>query len=393
MTKQTLKLLQLSAILMLFISMGCSQGNYRYHQPAETTDGLKTGTLSEVGIDTALIKKAMNRVERGKYGEVHSVLIYKDGKLVLDEYFKGHDYKWEAKKHYGPMVVWNADRAHSAHSVSKSITSLCVGIAVDKGLIKDIHQSIFDYLSEKYQYLNVGDKKYITVENMLTCTSGLLWEEWSAPLSSKRNDQVGIYFHKKGPLDFVLSRPFVAIPGQRFNYSGGGVEVLGEIVKNVSGMPFDEFSQKYLFEPMGIHTARWALKYLTGEVHAAGSLKIRPRDMIKIGAMMLNNGVWNGKRIVSESWVENSKKPWGNNRGIDIPGEDLRDMGYAYNWWTKNEKINGKAVHWFSANGWGGQQIIVLPEIKTVIVLTGANYNRKVRQYALLADYIFPAIK
>ncbi|MBN2614570.1 MAG: serine hydrolase [Bacteroidales bacterium] len=380
-------------VFLLFMLVGCADSQYSYHKPVAKADGLATGTLTEAGLDSVLIKKAVQRIQRGKYGEVHSLLIYKDNKLVLEEYFKGHDYQWDAPKHYGKVVDWNADSVHYVHSVSKSITSLCVGIAVDKGLIRDVRQSVFDYLPEKDQYLNAGNKKYITVENLLTCTSGLLWAEWSAPLSSMENDQIAIWFHKKGPVDFVLSRPFVAAPGQRFNYSGGGIEVLGEIIRKASGMRLDAFSQKYLFEPLGIKTAQWVIIYPSGEVHAAAGLTMTPRDMVKIGAMMLNNGVWNGKRIVSEDWVRKSKTPWGYNRNIDLPGEDLPYMGYGYTWWTRQENVGGKTVNWYVANGWGGQKIVVLPEANTVIVLTGANYNRKVKQYALLDDYIFPAIQ
>lgn len=392
MYPKTTKFLLLYAVLLLFVT-GCTDSEYSYQQPKTKNDGLATGTITEAGLDSTLIKKAVQRIQRGKYGEVHSLLIYKNNKLVLEEYFKGHDYQWDAPKHYGKVVDWNADSTHYVHSVSKSITSLCVGIAVDKGLIKDVRQSIFESLPKKDQYLNVGNKKYITVENLLTCSSGLLWAEWSASLSSMKNDQIAIWFHKKGPVDFVLSRPFVARPGDRFNYSGGGIEVLGEIVRKASGMRLDAFSQKYLFEPMGIKTAQWVIIYPSGEVHAAAGLKMTPRDMVKVGAMMLHNGIWNGKRIVSEDWVQKSKTPWGNNRGIDVPGEDLGEMGYGYTWWTKTVKIHDKEVHWYSANGWGGQKIVVLPEVNTVIVLTGANYTRKVKEYALLEDYIFPAMR
>lgn len=382
--------------VILFFVIGCTgfaDSEYQYRQPKENGDGLRTGTLSEAGFDNGLITKGVNRINGDKYGEIHSVLIYKKGKLVLEEYFDGHDYQRDARKHYGSMVKWDADKLHSAHSVSKSITSLCVGIAVDKGIIKSVNQSIFDYLPKEYAYLNADSKNTITIEHLLTCTSGLQWAEWSAPLSSRENDQIGIWSHEEGPVDYVLRRPFVAEPGKQFNYSGGGIDLLGVILENASGMSLAEFSDKYLFEPLGIKTAKWDLTYPTGELHAAGGLKISPRDMVKIGAMMLNNGTWNGNRIVSEGWVGKCKASYANNQNIKIPGEGQGRMGYSYTWWTKNVNVHGVDVSWYSANGWGGQKIIVLPELETVIVFTGANYTTKVEQDDLLDDYILAAMK
>ena len=359
--------------------------------PEDLKDGLKVGTLNEAGIDPAPVLEAARRIESGKYGEVHSLLIYRENMLVFESYFQGHDYQWEAPRHYGEVVNWERHMLHHAHSVSKSITSLCVGIAIEKGFIRDIHQSIFEYLPE-YQYLKTNENQNITIENLLTGTSGLLWAEWSAPLSSMENDQIAMWFHEKGPVDFVLGRPVIAAPGTHFTYSGGNIELLGVIVENASGMSFEEFSEKYLFVPMGMDQAEWDLIYPTGEVEAAGGLRITPREMAKIGALMLNDGVWNGEQIIPVRWIEKCKFPFPACMDINIPGEDLDHMGYSYAWWTKQINYKGKVINWFSANGWGGQQIIVLPELKTVLVFTGASYTKKVKEYKIFERYILPAL-
>jgi CubicO group peptidase (beta-lactamase class C family) len=382
----------LTAIVLLHLA--CSDrflDDNPYRAPQDLNDGLEAGTLEEVGIDSQLVFKASARIRKGRYGEVHSMLIYKDNRLVFEEYYKGHDYQWDAPKHYGDLVNWNATMPHYAHSVSKSITSMCVGIAVDQGLIRDVHQSIFDYLPG-YEYLQTEENKYITIEHLLTGTSGLLWAEWSAPLSSMDNDQIAIWFHDKGPVDFVLSRPMIAPPGTYFTYSGGNIEILGVILENASGMPFEDFSRKYLFDPLGLDSAYWGIIYNTGEVHAAAGLLVTPREMVKIGATMLNNGFWDGKEILSDNWVTKSAYPYAGNVGINVPGEDLKDMGYSYTWWTREIPYHGRTIHWFSANGWGGQKIIVLPELDAVVVFTGANYTSKVKQYAIFEDYLLPAL-
>jgi CubicO group peptidase (beta-lactamase class C family) len=357
----------------------------------ENSDGLNVGSLDEVNMDEDMIRKSVGRIHYGKYGEVHSMLIYKNDLLVFEEYFEGHQYKWDAPKHHGDYVSWNKDLQHCIHSDTKSIVSLCIGIAIEKGFIKDVNRSIFEYLPN-YRHLKTKAKEKITIEHLLTMTSGLKWEEWDIPLSSISNDQIGIWFWEEGPINYVLGRELVAEPGTRFNYSGGDIQILVEILRNAAGMKLDEFSGKYLFEPMGITSYDWWLIFPSGEIHGAGGLKLTSRDMMKIGAMMLNKGVWNGNRIISEDWFSNCETSYSGNTGIKIPGEDLGELGYAYTWWTKSIDYKGKLIQWYSANGWGGQKIIIIPDLDMVMVFTGANYTSKVHDFEIIERFILPSM-
>jgi CubicO group peptidase (beta-lactamase class C family) len=382
---------------MLSLLVGACQcfdttAQYSYQLPGSLGDGLEVASLEEVQINTRPIEVAVNRIYSGKFSEVHSMLIYKDGKLVLEEYFTGHDFQWDAPGHYGELRSWDADMPHFAHSVSKSITSLLIGIAIDQGFMEHVQQSIFEYLPE-YEYLNSTSKQQITIEHLLTGTSGLQWAEWNAPLSSIANDQIAIWYHEEGPVDFVLSRPLKHKPGRHYVYSGGNFEVLGVMLENASGMSYEAFSRKYLFDPMGMDSASWYQVYPTGEAHAAGGLRITPREMLKLGVCMLNNGSWNGKRIVSEDWVKSSALPYPGNQGINIPGEPSGKQGYSYSWWTKTYTKGGKRIHMYAAGGWGGQHIMVLPEANMVVVFTGANYNSRRPPYKILENYILPALQ
>lgn len=385
-------LITLLAISILSVTCSCVLvSDYPYDPPKDLRDGLEVGTLEEVRIDSQLILEAARRINKGKYREVHSMLIYKDDMLVFESYFQGHEYQWDAPRHHGNLVNWDSRMSHHAHSVSKSMTSLCVGIAIDKGFIQDVHQSIFYYLPE-YQHLRTEENQGITIEHLLTGTSGLLWAEWNAPLSSMENDQIAIYFHEPGPADFVLQRLVIAEPGTHFIYSGGNIDLLGMIVENASGMSLEEFSEAYLFEPMGMDQAKWDLVYPTGEYSAASGLIMTPREMLKIGALMLNDGIWKAKEIISENWLEKCRYPFPACTNISIPGEDLLDMGYSYAWWTKQINDRGKEIHWYSANGWGGQKIIVMPELNTVVVFTGGIYTHKVKEFEIVEDFILPAL-
>lgn len=390
--KKTILLISILSLLLVLFA-GCESEpaiQYTYTPPENINDGLDVGTLNEVNIDSALVEKAVNDINRGKYKEVHSILIFKDNKLVLEEYFTGHKYQWDAPKHHGELVTWDRDMLHVIMSDTKSITSTCIGIAIDKGFIESVHQSIFDYLPE-HQHLNTDGKDKITIEHLLTMTSGLEWDEWGAPLSSSNNDIVGIWFSDKDPLSFILERPLADEAGTSFTYSGGNMIVLGEIIKYATNMSIDEFSGKYLFKPLGIDSFNWYNRFENGVIETGGGLELTPRGMAKIGATFLNRGVWNGEQIISEQWVEKSTISFGDNKGINVPGTAKKNVGYSYSWWTKTFSASGKEIHMFYAGGWGGQNIMVFPESNAVVVTTGGTYVSSTRIFTLLEKYIIPA--
>ncbi len=370
----------------------CCQCNpfrqYAYHPPEKINDGLEIGSLGEVNIDPALIEKAVESIYQGRYKEVHSMLIFKDGKLVFEEYFKGHQFKYDTTKHHGELVTWDRTRLHRVMSVTKSMTSACIGIAIDKGFIESVHQSIFDYLPE-YRHLNTDGKDKMTIEHLLTMTSGLQGNEWLVPYSNSKNDVMMTYW-AEDPIAFVLSKPPIYKPGENFQYYGGANFVLGEIIKNAAKMNLDEFSGKYLFEPLGITPYYW-FQLNKGVVDGAGGLKITPRDMAKIGVTFLNKGVWNGKQIISEQWVEKSAASYPGNNWLNNWDDHWGMRGYSYSWWTHQFVKSGKRIPMFYAAGWGGQYIMVIPELNTVVVFTGGNYTSYRPPFEILKKYILPA--
>ena len=375
----------------LFISCNSYNSNFIYQSPENINDGIAVSSLMSVNIDTTLIARAVNKINSGKFGEVHSILIYKDNLLVLEEYFPGHRYKWDAPKYHGEFVEWNRNMPHEMMSVTKSFTSACIGIAVDNGFIKSVHQSIFDYLPD-HQHLKVDNREYITIEHLVTMTAGLAWDEWSVAHGSSANDIDMLWFDCKETINCVLDRPWWKEPGQLFTYNGGGMAILTEIIKNATHMNIDEFSMKYLFEPLDIKNTKWT-QFPGGVWDGSGSFYITPRNMIKFGVTYLNDGEWNGTRIISPAWIENSSKPYNNNVGINIPGEDSGINGYGYTWWTSELSHSGNKIKMYRAGGWGGQEIMVFPELDMVIVFTGGNYAKKTRLYKLLEKSILPAIK
>ena len=387
--KYTILRISVLSLLLVSCEKQDTSAQYTYHPPDSINDGFDVGTLSEVNIEVKAIEEAVNEIRNGRYTEVHSMLIFKDGKLVLEEYFPGHAYQWDAAYHHGEWEDWDKTMLHSLMSSTKSVTSACIGIAIDHGFIESVHQSIFDFLPD-HQHLKRGGKEQITIEHLLTMTSGLEWKEWSAPYSSIENPCIGIWFDERDPITYIVEKPLLDPPGTSFNYSTGNMHLLGEIVRNATDMNIDDFSCQYLFQPLGIDSSDWSVIFENGVI--ANDVKLTPRAMAKIGATFLNKGIWNGDRIVSSAWVEKSTSPYGGNQGINIPGEDSGRMGYSYSWWTKEYSEAGKKIHMYTASGFGGQHIMVLPEVSTVVVFTGGNYLSKRPPFKIIKKYVIPAI-
>lgn len=381
----------LSAIGMLQCS--CEGFNtsaqYTYRSPENTGDGLETGSLFDMDADVARIEAAVDEIQNGRYPEVHSMLIFKEGKLVLEEYFQGHRFQWDAPGHHGELVQWDMTMLHNLCSTTKSVTSACIGIAIDRGFIESAHQSIFDYLPD-HRHLKTGGKEDITIEHLLTMTAGLEWREWSAPYSSMSNPVIEIWFQEKDPVSFILEMPLADTPGTTFNYSTGNMIVLGEILRNASGLDIDEFSCQYLLQPLGIDSSSWPEIYENGVIN--NTLYLTPRAMTRIGALFLNNGMWEGNRIIPEEWVLRSAIPYPPNLEINIPGEPSGRMGYSYSWWTRKYSESGREINLFTASGFGGQHIMILPEINSVVVFTGGNYLTRRPPFKILKKYVIPAL-
>jgi CubicO group peptidase (beta-lactamase class C family) len=319
------------------------------------------------------------------------MLIYKDDQLVFENYFEGHQFKWDAPGYYGPWVQWDKTMRHQIMSCTKSFVSACIGIAVEKGFIESVHQSIFDYLPNHQQYRSEG-RENITIEHLLTMSSGLEWDEWHAAHATSANDIDRLYIECwENPLNCVLERRLVTAPGESFTYNGGGMITLGEILKNATGKNLIEFGKEHLFGPLGIDDLQWDT-FPEGEVEAGGGLHLTSRNMLKFGILYLNDGWWNGQQILSENWVEKSAEVYRNNSKINIPIEDSGKNGYGYTWWTSEVGSRKNKTHMYRANGWGGQVIMVLPEKHVVVVFTGGNYNSKSHLFEILERYVIPAI-
>ena len=178
--------------------------------------------------------------------------------------------------------------------------------------------------------------------------------------------------------------------------------ILGEIIKNATGMDIEAFSWQYLFEPLGIETPPWCWIDKTGVIYAGGDQLLTPREMLKFGVTYLNGGIWDGRQIVSKGWVQNSATPysgpdntWFNHFLRPVPPDDgtWGRRGYSYTWWVHEFSHSSEKYPAYWAGGWGGQAIKILPEQNAVVVFTGANYNLMDPTVKILTKYVIPAFE
>ena len=368
-------------------------GSYIYHIPQTTSDGWETAGLEQEGLKLQPYTKLMNLLDEIPDHYYQSILLIKNGKLVFEEYFSGQDcdmthYRFDLY----PDTSFNRDMLHCLASVSKSVTSILVGIAFDKGLLQTADQKMFSFFPD-YQQLATPLKNTITLQHMLSMTSGMLLSE-EYPYNDSRNE-LNQMWHAADPVHYALAKDLVAAPGSSFKYDSGTSNLLGEIVRRVSGMSLSEFARQNLFAPLGITNFIWVGFQHDPEMKFASSaLYLRPRDMAKIGQLCLQNGTWDGQQIVSEQWIHTSTQ-----QQVVLP-EALADAvgayGYGYQWWL--EKYNSNRIIAFSARGYGSQYIVTIPETKMVVVFTGGAWEMSPLDVPLsftniVENFILPSIK
>ena len=362
-------------IICLFLSCapranrwGLPQYEYTYQVPEETGDGWEIAALHEEGVDSEKINELIRSILNKRFKNIHSVVLVKNGKLILDEYFYGYD----------------RDAKHELHSVSKSITSILVGIAIDQEMIPGVDEKVYDFFPEYKGSRWIYQKYDIAVEHVLTMSAGIDWDEQSHRLTDRRNDIVAMIYGDDW-LQYVLNKKQIEAPGKRFNYSGGLNVLLGGIIKNSSDLYADTFAEKYLFGPLGISDYRWG-RHPDGTINTQGGLSLRPRDMAKIGYLFLKGGRWQGRQIVSRNWVNASTK-------AHIPA--YYGLGYGYQWYRGHATVNSKVFETFFAWGRGGQFIFVIPEFDLVAVFTSRPYDNFYGVFlplGIVPNYIIPAL-
>ena len=297
------------------------------------TKGWRTASPESQGMDSKLLAKMLDTIWENDI-EIHSIMVVRNGYKIMDAYSC-------------PLTV---EDMHPIYSITKSITSALVGIAIDKGHIKNVQQPVLDFFS-KHVAKNVDDrKKAITIQHLLTMSSGLdchdSYNEYWIGLRQLENSSDWV--------QFVIDLPMAEAPGTHFNYCNGGTFLLSAILQQQTGINALLFAEKYLFGPLGISDVSWPSN-TQGITIGYGGLHMRPQDMAKIGYLFLNNGLWEDKQIISSKWIKDSAHKY---------VSTAESFGYGYQWWITESNEN-------YAMGYGGQYIFVVPDHNIIAVFTG----------------------
>ena len=315
-------------------------------------------------LQDAPLQSLEQRIRKGEIEGVHGVIVVKGGKTLAEMYFEGRD---EARGRPLGVVKFGPDTLHDVRSVTKSIVGLLVGVAVREGAIKDLDAPAISYFPE-YPDLNTPERRRVTLRHLLTMTSGLHWDEDTYTYADPRNSEIAMDL-AKDPYRYVLSQPFDTAPGTKWKYSGGDVAVMAAILARATKTPLDAYAEAKLFRPMGIAKVAWH-KDPKGVPYAASGLRMTPRDMAKVGQMMLANGRWNGRQVVPARWVRDATTPH-----AAVAPDPKCGTRYGYFWWLFQGCQVTPAEPWAAGVGNGGQRIMVVRGRELVVVITAGNYN------------------
>lgn len=349
-------------IALAWVCVACSAQAAPCDAPAQLNDGWQAeADPAAAGFDAGHLCAVLRKFADSD-ANFHSLLVVRHGRLVAEVYRAGKDER--VKDLFRTTRTFDASTLHDMRSISKSVTSLLWGIAQGQGKMPPLDTpalSLFPKLAD----LNRDGREAITLSEMLSMSSGLAWNEWRAT-SLLNNDEFGLFWHSS-QAHYVFDRPMAAPAGTQFNYNGGNTAVLALLLAERVGMPLPEYARKQLFEPLGITDWEWVDDY-RGRPLAFAGLRLRPRDVARIGQLVLQHGQWNGRQVVPAEWILESTRPH-----IDT-GMGLQ---YGYQWWLGKVAAGGTKQAWIGGIGNGGQRLWIVPGIDMVVVTTAGDYNQR----------------
>jgi CubicO group peptidase (beta-lactamase class C family) len=354
---------------------------YGYARPPALADGIAVGTLGAVQLDSALIVAGTDAILAGTYPGIRSLLIVRHNRLVYENYFFADDRGAGAESHPREFL-------QDLRSVTKTVVGAAVLVAHAQGKIGSLDQPIFDFFPEYAAYA-VDGREDITIRHLLSMTAGLEWDEDISYLDPANTESQ----MQRAPdaIEFVLTRRLLTAPGSKFAYCGGCSHLLAEIVRRATGQPVDAFVSKHLFSPLGIARFDWA-RADDGLPYGFSGLRLRSRDLAKIGLLLKNRGEWAGEQVIPRDLVADALA-----EHVVVAPEDAAGdvLAYGYQVWRFSFTENGRRVQLVQMSGNGGQAVYLSDSLDMIVVITAGNFDRAVAKSSLdfYLDHIVPAVR
>lgn len=328
---------------------------YRTHLiPERIDDGWETASLASVGMDAAVIEAMTKRIRKfSLYKHIDSIVIVRHGRLVYERYFNG----------------FQPGEEHRLFSVTKSIGSLLTGVAIFHGFLPSEDIPVRPFFPDHPQGPELARHwEALMLKHLLTMTAGLGCVGAAEGVRSFADDNACFMamFPTLDWLQYVLERPVASPPGRQFAYDSSSLMALSHVLTQASGMSIAELATRFLYQPMGITASRWR-RSPKGLVGLGSGHWLRPRDMAKLGELVLRGGVWQGKRLLSKAWITAATRQ-------HMPVNWGDTSGYGYLWWQLTLMGHEADITVTQARGHGGQFLFVVPPFDLVVVFTGSQY-------------------
>lgn len=330
------------------------------------------------GFADGFADKLDQAIADGALSSLHGVVILADGKLVLERYLAGNDESWGR-----PLgrVDFAAETIHDLRSVSKSIVALLYGIALKLGQVPAPDASLVAQFPDYPDLARDPELAKRRIFHVLTMTLGQAWNE-DLPYTDPRNCEIAMEM-APDRYRFILERPALAEPGTGWTYTGGASALLGRFIERGSGLSLLDFARRHLFDPLGIAAVEW-IAGADGTYSAASGLRLRPRDLAKIGHCVLKDGRWDGEQIIPADWLAQAFTP-------RVTCFD--DIGYGYQWYLKDSTDRNGPRRFAMGNG--GQRLILIPERGLAIAILCGQYNHPDQWQtpaAIMLEHVLPAL-
>jgi CubicO group peptidase (beta-lactamase class C family) len=305
------------------------------------------------------VEETLKAILNGEAGALHSFLLVRDGSLVIEEYYHG----------------WTAEDLQQFASCTKSVSSLLVGIAIDQGFLEGVNVPLLDFFPEQADGAGQGWEE-LRLRHFLTMTMGLDWTD------AERRHKPALDIDRFAD---ILGRNVVTPPGTTWHYADRNMSLLPGVLLAATGVAADRFAATHLFAPLGISSWSWDEGRQGAHPDMVGSLKLQPRSMAKLGQLVLDEGSWQGRRVVSAEWIRESTRT----HVEETDGAD--SLGYGFLWWQDETPLGNMIM----AMGTGSQNILVLPNPRIVIVTTAGNqFNQQAWAiFDLLDRYLVPGVR